>query len=156
MLDVPSLRSLDPMSTTLMSVRQRALQIESSALQSPHSIVRVHAGITNLFRTFLDSQDFTEIWSLKLQSAATRFGSTGFKVNYFHRPAFLAQPLQFADQMAIAADMELVVEIGSVFKENPTPTNTCLEMVFENDYHKVVDMIDRMFLFVINLITSRM
>ena len=58
--------------------------------------------------------------------------------------------------MAIAADMELVVEIGSVFKENPTPTNTCLEMVFENNYHEVVDMIDRMFFFVINLITSRM
>ena len=34
-------------------------------------------------------------------------------------------------------------------------TGLDLEMVFENDYHKVVDMIDRMFLFVINLITSR-
>ena len=89
-----------------------------------HSIVRVHAGITNLFQTFLDSQDFTDIQSLKLQSATTRFGSTGFKVDYFHCPAFWAQSLQFADQMAITADMEWVVEISSIFKENPTPTST--------------------------------
>ena len=81
-------------------------------------IVHVHAGITNLFRTFLDSQYFTEIQSLKLQSAATGFGSPGFKVDYFRCPAFLAQ-YQFADQIAIAADMERVVDT-----ENPTPTST--------------------------------
>ena len=90
-----------------------------------HSIVHVHTGITNLFWTFLDSQAFTKIQSLKLQSTATRFGSNGFKVNYFCSPTFLAQS-QFADQMAITTDMEWVVEIGSIFKENPTPTSTWL------------------------------
>ena len=81
-------------------------------------IVHVHTGITNLFRTFLDSQDFTKIQSLKLQSTATGFGSPGFKVDYLHCPAFLAQ-YQFADQIAIAVDMERVINT-----ENPTSTST--------------------------------
>ncbi|KAF9779585.1 hypothetical protein BJ322DRAFT_1167861 [Thelephora terrestris] len=40
-----------------------------------HSIFHVCAGITNHFRTFLDSQGFTEIQSPKLQPAATESGS---------------------------------------------------------------------------------
>ena len=35
-----------------------------------------------------------------------------FKVDYFRRPAFLAQSPQLAKQMCIAADMERVFEIG--------------------------------------------
>ena len=35
-----------------------------------------------------------------------------FKVDYFRRPAFLAQSPQLAKQMCIASDMERVFEIG--------------------------------------------
>jgi len=121
-----------------------------------HSIFRIRAGITNLFRTFLDSQGFTEIQSPKLQPAATESGSAVFKVDYFRRPAFLAQSPQLAKQMAIAADMEKVYEIGPVFRaENSNThrhltefTGLDLEMAFENNYHEVMDVIDKMFLFI--------
>ena len=121
-----------------------------------HSIFRIRAGITNLFRTFLDSQGFTEIQSPKLQPAATESGSAVFKVDYFRRPAFLAQSPQLAKQMAIAADMERVYEIGPVFRaENSNThrhltefTGLDLEMAFENNYHEVMDVIDKMFLFI--------
>ena len=121
-----------------------------------HSIFRVRAGIANLFRTFLDSQGFTEIQSPKLQPAATESGSAVFKVDYFRRPAFLAQSPQLAKQMAIAADMEKVYEIGPVFRaENSNThrhltefTGLDLEMAFENNYHEVMDVIDKMFLFI--------
>lgn len=127
-------------------------------LRSPvsHSIFRIRAGITNLFRTFLDSRGFTEIQSPKLQPAATESGSAVFKVDYFRRPAFLAQSPQLAKQMAIAADMERVYEIGPVFRaENSNThrhltefTGLDLEMAFENNYHEVMDVIDQMFLFI--------
>jgi aspartyl-tRNA synthetase len=127
-----------------------------------HSIFRLRAGITNLFRTFLDSQGFTEIQSPKLQPAATESGSAVFKVDYFRRPAFLAQSPQLAKQMAIAADMERVYEIGPVFRaENSNThrhltefTGLDLEMAFENNYHEVMDVIDKMFLFIFKGIQS--
>ena len=120
------------------------------------SVFRIRAGIANLFRTFLDSQGFTEIQSPKLQPAATESGSAVFKVDYFRRPAFLAQSPQLAKQMAIAADMERVYEIGPVFRaENSNThrhltefTGLDLEMAFENNYHEVMDVIDKMFLFI--------
>ena len=43
----------------------------------------MQAGVGQLFRTFLDNLDFTEIHTPKLQGAATESGSSVFKVSYF-------------------------------------------------------------------------
>ena len=53
-----------------------------------------------------------EIQSSKFQESGTESGAAVFKVDYFRRPAFLAQSPQLAKQMCIAADMERVFEIG--------------------------------------------
>ena len=45
-----------------------------------------------------------------------RSGSSVFQLDYFGRPAFLAQSPQLAKQMCIAADFEKVYEIGPVFR----------------------------------------
>ena len=79
-----------------------------------------------------------------------------FKVGYFLRPAFLAQSPRLVKQMAIAADMERVFDIGPVFGAGNSNTHRHLteftgldlKVAFENSYHEVVDMIDRILLFI--------
>ncbi|KFY78560.1 hypothetical protein V499_02304 [Pseudogymnoascus sp. VKM F-103] len=115
-------------------------------------IFRIQSGISNMFRSYLDSQGFIEIHTPKLQGSATESGASVFEVNYFGRPVYLAQSPQLAKQMCIAADFERVYEIGAVFRaENSnTPrhlteyTGLDLEMAFEEHYHETLDLIDEM------------
>ena len=117
------------------------------------SIFRIQAGICNLFRGYLDDRGFLEIHTPKLQPAATESGSSVFKVEYFGRPAFLAQSPQLAKQMAISADFEKVYEIGPVFRAENSNTHRHmtefvgldLEMAFEEHYHEALELIDGMF-----------
>ncbi|KAG8970692.1 aspartate--tRNA ligase dps1 [Tulasnella sp. 419] len=116
------------------------------------SIFVLQAAVTRLFREYLESQNFIEIRSPKLQGAATESGASVFKVSYFKTQAFLAQSPQLAKQMAIAADFERVYEIGPVFRaENSFThrhmtefTGLDLEMAIEEHYHEVVDVLDNM------------
>ncbi|KFY16359.1 hypothetical protein V492_01401 [Pseudogymnoascus sp. VKM F-4246] len=120
---------------------------------SSQGIFRIQSGISNMFRTYLDSQGFIEIHTPKLQGSATESGASVFEVNYFGRPVYLAQSPQLAKQMCIAADFERVYEVGAVFRaENSnTPrhlteyTGLDLEMAFEEHYHETLDLIDEMF-----------
>ncbi|TVY59555.1 Cytoplasmic aspartate--tRNA ligase, partial [Lachnellula suecica] len=117
------------------------------------SIFRIQSGICNLFRNYLDTQGFIEIHTPKLQGGATESGATVFELNYFGRPAFLAQSPQLAKQMCIAADFERVYEIGPVFRaeDSNTPrhlteyTGLDLEMALESHYHEALTVIDGMF-----------
>lgn len=118
-----------------------------------HAIFRLNSGVCNLFRDYLNSQGFFEIHTPKLQGAATESGASVFKVNYFDRPAFLAQSPQLAKQMCIAADMAKVYEIGPVFRaENSNThrhmtefTGLDLEMSLDNHYHEAMYTLDGMF-----------
>ena len=86
-----------------------------------------------------------------------------FKVDYFRRPAYLAQSPQLAKQMCIAADMERVFEIGPVFRaENSNThrhltefTGLDLEMAIESDYHEVMDLLDELFKFIFRELQSK-
>ncbi|KAI0940651.1 hypothetical protein AcW1_003792 [Taiwanofungus camphoratus] len=121
-----------------------------------HAIFRIHAGICRLFRTFLETRGFLEIHSSKFQETSTEAGAAVFKVDYFRRPAFLAQSPQLAKQMCIAADMERVFEIGPVFRAENSNTHRHLteftgldiEMRFERHYHEVMDTLDAMLVFI--------
>lgn len=94
------------------------LQARSLDLRTPtnQAIFRIQSGVSLLFREYLDARGFFEIHTPKLQGAATESGSSVFKVDYFKRPAFLAQSPQLAKQMVITSDMEKVFEIGPVFR----------------------------------------
>lgn len=117
------------------------------------AVFRIQAGICNMFRNYLDTQGFLEIHTPKLQGGASESGSTVFEVNYFGRPAFLAQSPQLGKQMSIAADFERVYEIGPVFlaEDSNTPRHLTeyvgldLEMALEEHYHEALHIIDGMF-----------
>jgi aspartyl/asparaginyl-tRNA synthetase len=131
-------------------LNNRIIDLRTSPSQS---IFRIQSGICNIFRSYLDSEGFIEIHTPKLQGGATESGATVFQLNYFGRPAFLAQSPQLAKQMTIAADFERVYEIGPVFRaeDSNTPrhlteyTGLDLEMALEEHYHETLAIIDGMF-----------
>ncbi|OGE47152.1 hypothetical protein PENARI_c059G10927 [Penicillium arizonense] len=125
----------------------RILDLRTATSQS---IFRVQSATCNLFRTALDEREFIEIHTPKLQGAATESGASVFQVNYFGRPAFLAQSPQLAKQMAIAADFGRVYEIGAVFRAENSNTHRHLteytgldiEMSIEEHYHEMLETLD--------------
>ncbi|KAI9623398.1 hypothetical protein H4Q26_014566 [Puccinia striiformis f. sp. tritici PST-130] len=118
------------------------------------AIFRVQSRVCNLFRSYLDEQDFIEIHTPKIQGAATESGSSVFKLAYFDQTAFLAQSPQLAKQMAIAADFDRVYEIGPVFRAENSNTyrhmtefiGLDLEMTIKEHYHETIDLLDGLFL----------
>lgn len=114
------------------------------------AIFRINSGVCSLFRSYLDPKGFIEIHTPKLQGGATESGSSVFQLNYFGRPAFLAQSPQLAKQMCIAAEHERVYEIGPVFRaENSNThrhlteyTDLDLEMAIEEHYHEALEVVD--------------
>lgn len=89
-------------STALCNVRERAK-------------FRIQEGIVRGFRDFLYSQHFTEIHTPKIGSKGAEGGSNVFKLDYFHRPAVLAQSPQFYKQMMVGV-FERVFETAPVFR----------------------------------------
>ena len=73
------------------------------------------------FRAALDGQGFTEIQTPKFVSSATESGANVFQVDYFGRPAYLAQSPQFYKQTMVGV-FERVYETGPVFRAEPHDT----------------------------------
>ena len=121
-----------------------------------HAIFRIQAGVGRLFREYLTSQQFEEIHSPKLISAASEGGANVFKLDYFGKDAFLAQSPQLYKQMGICSDLFRVFEIGPVFRAEDANTHRhlCeftgldLEMEFKEHYHEVLAVIGNMFIYI--------
>ena len=93
---------LDHRAISLRNVRERAR-------------FRIQEGIVRGFRDFLYSQGFTEIHTPKIGAKGAEGGANIFKLNYFHRPAVLAQSPQFYKQMMVGV-FDRVFETGPVFR----------------------------------------
>ena len=76
---------------------------------------KIQEGITRGFRDFLYEQNFTEIHTPKIGSKGAEGGANIFKLDYFHRPAVLAQSPQFYKQMMVGV-FDRVFETGPVFR----------------------------------------
>ncbi|MCW2796934.1 aspartate--tRNA(Asn) ligase [Nocardioides sp.] len=73
------------------------------------------------FRSTLDGAGFTEIQTPKFVESATESGANVFQVDYFGRPAYLAQSPQFFKQQMVGV-FERVYEVGPVFRAEPHDT----------------------------------
>ncbi|MFG1695582.1 aspartate--tRNA(Asn) ligase [Nonomuraea sp. NPDC049309] len=78
------------------------------------------AGVAG-FRETLDRLGFTEIHTPKIVGSATESGANVFAIDYFGRPAYLAQSPQFYKQ-AMVGVFERVYEVGPVFRAEPHDT----------------------------------
>ena len=74
-------------------------------------------------REFAYGQGCTEMHTPKLMGTASESGAEVFELGYFDRSAYLAQSPQFFKQMAIAAGIDKVFEIGPVFRAEPSFTS---------------------------------
>lgn len=76
---------------------------------------KLQEGIIRAFREFLYSQGFTEIHTPKIGAKGAEGGSNLFRLDYFHRPAVLAQSPQFYKQMMVGV-YDRVFETAPVFR----------------------------------------
>lgn len=83
--------------------------------------IRLGAAALRGFRETLNAQGFTEIQTPKIVASATESGANVFAIDYFGRPAYLAQSPQFYKQMMVGV-FERVYEIGPVFRAEPHDT----------------------------------
>jgi aspartyl/asparaginyl-tRNA synthetase len=88
-----------------------------------HLVFKVGHLFEQRMRSFLLGRGFTELHTPKLMGAASESGAEVFKVDYFGSPAYLAQSPQFYKQMAIAAGFDRVMEVGPVFRAEPSFTS---------------------------------
>lgn len=93
------------------------------ALRHPRrrAVFEIAAATLAGYRAALDRLDFTEIQTPKIVASATESSSNVFRVDYFGRPAFLAQSPQFYKQIMVGV-FERVYEVGPVFRAEPHDT----------------------------------
>jgi nondiscriminating aspartyl-tRNA synthetase len=97
------------------------------------------------FRQALDATGFVEVQTPKLVESATESGANVFAVDYFGRPAYLAQSPQFYKQVLVGV-FERVYEVGPVFRAEPHDTvrhlaeyvSLDVELGFIDDHRDVV------------------
>ncbi len=85
------------------------------------AVFRLAAGAMAGFRATLNGRGFTEIQTPKIVASATESGSNVFQLDYFGRPAYLAQSPQFYKQIMVGV-FERVFEVGPVFRAEPHDT----------------------------------
>ncbi|MGW4500399.1 aspartate--tRNA(Asn) ligase [Micromonospora sp. NPDC004336] len=83
--------------------------------------LRVSAAAVAGFRAALDARDFVEIHTPKVVGSSTESGANVFALDWFGRPAYLAQSPQFYKQLMVGV-FERVYEVGPVFRAEPHDT----------------------------------
>lgn len=93
------------------------------ALRQPQYRARFQIASASMrgFRETLRGMDFTEIQTPKIVASATESGANVFAIDYFGKPAYLAQSPQFYKQIMVGV-FERVFEIGPVFRAEPHDT----------------------------------
>ena len=85
-------------------------------------IFQVETAAEHAMREYWVREGFVEIHSPKLMGSPSESGAELFSLEYFGRPAYLAQSPQFYKQMAMAAGFDRVFEIAPVFRADPSFT----------------------------------
>jgi nondiscriminating aspartyl-tRNA synthetase len=128
----PSVRVLSEVSVPLpVELHRPALtatlptQLDHAALALRHpsraAALRLTAAAGAGFRAALERQRFVEIHTPKIVGSATESGADVFRLDYFGRPAYLAQSPQFYKQLMVGV-FERVYEVGPVFRAEPHDT----------------------------------
>ncbi|HXC84755.1 MAG TPA: aspartate--tRNA(Asn) ligase [Trebonia sp.] len=115
-------------------------------------VFAVQTTIEQAMREFAYSEACTELHTPKLMGSASESGAEVFEVGYFGGSAYLAQSPQFYKQMAIAAGIDRVFEIGPVFRAEPSFTSrhateftgVDVELAWISDVEDVMDFEERM------------
>ena len=83
--------------------------------------IKITAHLVKGFRDTLSSLGFMEIHTPKILEMPSESGANVFQIEYFGRPAYLAQSPQFYKQMMVGS-LGRVFEVGPVFRAEPHDT----------------------------------
>jgi nondiscriminating aspartyl-tRNA synthetase len=127
-------------------------QLDHAPLSLRHrsraTALRVAAAATAGFRSTLDASGFVEVHTPKIVASSTESGANVFALDYFGRPAYLAQSPQFYKQLMVGV-FERVYEVGPVFRAEPHDTGRHLaqytsldvELGFIDDHRDVMAVV---------------
>lgn len=136
----------------------RAVDLRRPYLQS---IFNIRYTVLNSCREFLRREGFIEVNTPKIIATATEGGAALFPIFYYDREAFLTQsPQLYKEQLTMA--FENVFEIGPIFRAEPSRTNRHLSEATSIDvekayvdYNDVIEILERMILFLWNEIKDK-
>ncbi len=139
------------------------LDLRPISLRNPQqrAIFKLQEGIQRGFREFLQSQNFTEIHSPKINFAGAEGGTNVFKLDYFGKVVYLAQSPQLYKQ-AMVGVYERVFEVAPVFRAEHHDTSRHLneyismdfEMGFINSFEDIMDMETGALKYIMNLLKT--
>ena len=102
-----------------------ATQLDHAATALRHptraAALRTGAAAEAGFRATLDAAGFVAVHTPKIVASATESGAGVFALDYFGRPAYLAQSPQFYKQLLVGA-LERVYEVAPAFRAEPHDT----------------------------------
>lgn len=112
------------------------------------SVFFVRSELLRLIRQFLYQQDFIEIQTPKIVGNTAEGGAEVFRLDYFGKPATLAQSPQLYKQVMVGV-FERVFEIGPAFRAELSATTRHvsevtmldIEMAFIKDHQEVLTMV---------------
>lgn len=127
------------------------------------AIFKVQSEITSAWRDFLNQEGFTEFQAPKLVGGDAEGGAEVFKVNYFNeKNAYLATSPQLYKQIMVGV-FERVYTIGQMFRAEHSATTRHLaeismmdlEMGFINDHCDVMELVNRLMIFICARVIER-
>jgi len=126
----------------------------------PSAIFKIKHTAANACREYLIKEGFIEVHTPRIISTATEGGAALFSIDYFGKPAYLAQsPELYKEQLTTVFDK--VFEIGPYFRAEETHTRRHLnefisldiEVAFA-DYQEVMNVQERLIEYVVSKIIS--
>lgn len=134
----------------------RVLALRHPQLQA---VFRIQDEVIGAFRSFLHQRGFVEVRTPKIVPAGddgSGVQARRFQVDYFGRPAYLAQGPQFYQQMMVAAGFERVFEVGPAFRRSDRQTARHLseftvldaEMAFIDSEEELMDLLEQLLRYV--------
>jgi len=101
---------------------------------SVRAVFEVQDEILRAFAEHLRSEGFTEVKTSKIVGTGTEGGANVFEIDYFGKPAFLAQSPQFYKQIMVGSGLERVFEIGYVYRAEKHETSRHINEYCSLDY----------------------
>ncbi len=127
------------------------------------AIFKVRSTLYKAATEYFDKQGFINVATPKITSAGVESGAELFEVDYFGKPAYLAQSPQIYKQMLVATGLEKVYEIGPVFRAEKSRTTRHVteftgidfEMAFIKDENDPMDIIEGMIRQMLTMVNER-
>jgi len=126
-------------------------------------IFRIQTTVEMAMREFWILNGFVEIHTPKIMGSPSEGGAELFTLEYFGQTASLAQSPQFYKQMAMAAGLDRVFEIGPAFRADPsfTPrhstefTSVDMEMSWIESHHDIMEFEEAWLCYVLKVVNEK-